>query len=84
MGRGEDLEGLDYKFFIQMIIYIGGLGVFYGTLKTELKYMKEKLDKHNSFQDRLVIVEQKSETIGEKLEYVREEQKEIWSKLDEK
>lgn len=51
--------------------------MIYGSIKTELKYMKEKLDKHNSFQDRLVIVEQCEKTMGEKLDELREEHKEM-------
>lgn len=39
--------------------------------------MKEKLDKHNSFQDRLVIVEQCTKNVSEKVDELREEHREI-------
>lgn len=65
------------SFIIQTGITVGSIGVFYGTIKTELRYMKEKLDKHNSFQDRLVVVEQCTKNIIEKVDELRDEHREI-------
>ena len=61
------------EFWVQIIIYVGSLGMIYGSIKTELKYMKEKLDKHNSFQDRLVRVEESSKSFHHRLDELKGE-----------
>lgn len=60
------------EFWIQIIVYVGSFGMFFGSIKTELKYMKEKLDKHNSFQDRLVVVEESSKSAHHRIDELRE------------
>ncbi|NDL68008.1 hypothetical protein [Anaerotalea alkaliphila] len=59
---------LDYKFWIQILVYAGTFGGFYGSMKTEMRWMKEKLDKHNSFQDRLVRVEESGKSAHHRLD----------------
>lgn len=70
------MEQFDAKFWIQLIVYAGSFGAFGGKIMTELKYMKEKLDKHNSFQDRLTKVESSSESVHLRLDEIREHIKE--------
>lgn len=55
------------EFWVQMGVYFATFGYMYGSLKTEMKYMKEKLDKHNSFQDRLTVMEAEHKGIKDKL-----------------
>lgn len=77
------MEAMDIKFLVQVMIYIVTLGSFYGKLTTELKYMKEKLDKHNSFQDRLVMVEQSTSSAHYRLDEHRKRIDRFDDKFDE-
>lgn len=70
------MEQFDVKFWIQIAVYAGSFGVFYGRMVTELKYMKEKLDKHNSFQDRLVKNEESTKSVHHRLDEIRDHIKE--------
>ena len=73
----------DIEFWIQMGVYVGSFGYVYGTLTTRMKYMEDKLDKHNSFQDRLVIVEQSDKALHSRLDNQEEHQGKIHDRLDE-
>jgi len=70
------MNQFDAQFWIQIVVYAVSFGTFYGKMTTELKYMKEKLDKHNSFQDRLTKVESSSESVHLRLDEIREHIKE--------
>lgn len=59
---------LDYKFWLQILIYAITFGITFGKISTELKWMKEKLDRHNSFQDRVVVVEQSTKSIHHRMD----------------
>ena len=69
------METLDMKFWLQIITTLITVGTLYGklsgdyaTLKNEIKWMKEKLDRHNSFQDRLVRVEESSKSMHHRMD----------------
>lgn len=70
------MDQFDTQFWIQLIVYAVSFGTFYGKMTTELKYMKEKLDKHNSFQDRLTKTESSSKSVHVRLDEIREHIKE--------
>ena len=45
------------EFWIQMICYGVTFGTFAGVVKTKLKYIEEKLDKHNNLVERTYKLE---------------------------
>ncbi|MEG0615466.1 MAG: hypothetical protein RR540_06890 [Oscillospiraceae bacterium] len=45
------------EFWIQMIVYAVTFGVSAGIIKTKLKYIEEKLDKHNNLVERTYKIE---------------------------
>lgn len=42
---------------IQLVVYGVSIGVIYGTVKTRLNYIEEKLDKHNNVVERVYKLE---------------------------
>lgn len=62
------METLDAKFWLQILIYALSFGTMYGRMSTEMKWMKEKLDRHNSFQDRLVRNEESCKSMHHRLD----------------
>lgn len=45
------------EFWIQMIVYGVSFGTCIGVIKTKLKYIEEKLDKHNNVVERTYKLE---------------------------
>ncbi len=43
---------------IQLVVYGVSIGVIYGTVKTRLNYIEQKLDKHNNVVERVYKLEQ--------------------------
>lgn len=43
---------------IQLVVYGVSIGVIYGTVKTRLNYIEQKLDKHNNVAERVYKLEQ--------------------------
>lgn len=43
---------------IQLVVYGVSIGVVYGTVKTRLNYIEQKLDKHNNVVERVYKLEQ--------------------------
>ncbi len=52
------MEQFDVQFWIQIVIYAVSFGIVYGQLQTKIKYIEQKLDKHNNFVERLYKVEE--------------------------
>lgn len=59
------------EFWVQIAVYAVSFGVMFGKVSTELRWMKEKLDKHNSFQDRLVKCEEASKSAHYRIDDIR-------------
>lgn len=51
---------------IQLAVYGVSIGVVYGTVKTRLNYIEQKLDKHNNVVERVYKLEQDQAVIMEK------------------
>lgn len=43
---------------IQLVVYGVSIGIIYGTVKTRLNYIEDKLDKHNNVVERVYKLEQ--------------------------
>ena len=56
------------EFWIQMIAYGVTFGTFAGIVKTKLKYIEDKLDKHNSLVERTYKLEKDIALLNEKQE----------------
>lgn len=76
----EQINWTDYLAVIQIILLVLGLGIIYGTLKTRLDYMEEKLDKHNNFINRVYELESNVRAIWRRIDDVCEELK--WRNTD--
>ncbi len=57
----------DTEFFLQILIYALSFGTFYGTTTTRLKNLEQKMDKHNSFIERIYSLEDKVKNANYKL-----------------
>jgi len=62
------MDNFGVEFWVQIGAYLSTFGYMYGSLKTEMKWMKEKLDRHNSFQDRLTKVESKNDALHNRVD----------------
>lgn len=51
---------------IQLVVYGVSIGAIYGTVKTRLNYIEQKLDKHNNVVERVYKLEQDQAVILEK------------------
>lgn len=51
---------------IQLVAYGVSIGVIYGTVKTRLNYIEEKLDKHNNVVERVYKLETDQEVLQER------------------
>ena len=54
------------EFWIQMIVYAISLGSFGGVVLTRLSYLERKMDKHNSFVEKVYGCEKALEVCEEK------------------
>lgn len=43
---------------VQLVVYGVSIGMIYGTVKTRLNYIEDKLDKHNNVVERVYKLEQ--------------------------
>lgn len=59
---------LSTEFWIQIVIYGISFGTVFGTFRTRLNYMEKKLDKHNSFAERLACVEQSTKSAHHRID----------------
>ncbi len=57
----------DNEFLLQILIYALSFGTFYGTTTTRLKNLEQKMDKHNSFIERIYSLEDKVKSANAKL-----------------
>lgn len=53
---------------IQLCVYGVSIGVIYGTMKTRLNYIEQKLDKHNNVVERVYKLETDQAVLAEKQE----------------
>ncbi len=53
---------------IQLCVYGVSIGVIYGTMKTRLNYIEQKLDKHNNVVERVYKLEADQAVLAEKQE----------------
>lgn len=51
---------------IQLTVYGVSIGVIYGTVKTRLNYIEDKLDKHNNVVERVYKLETDQEVLQER------------------
>lgn len=51
---------------IQLCVYGVSIGVIYGTMKTRLNYIEQKLDKHNNVVERVYKLETDQAVLAEK------------------
>lgn len=58
------------EFWIGLVIQLGvygvSIGVIYGTVKTRLNYIEQKLDKHNNVVERVYKLEKDQAVLDEK------------------
>ena len=64
---------LDTQFWIQLVVYAVSFAFAWGNVTTRLKYLEEKMDKHNNMQERLVIVEQRSKSAHHRIDEIKTE-----------
>lgn len=59
---------LSTEFWVQMIIYAATFGGVYGSIKTRLKQLEIKMDKHNNIVERLTICEQSTKSAHHRID----------------
>lgn len=66
----------DTQFWIQIIIYAVTFGTVYGQISTKIKYIEQKLDKHNNVVERLFAVEASTKSAHHRIDEMRDDIKE--------
>lgn len=64
------------EFWIQIIIYAITFGTVYGQITTKIKYIEQKLDKHNNVIERLYKVEESTKVAHNRIDELRNDFKE--------
>ena len=60
------------EFWIMLITYAATFGMTYGRITTRLKYLEDKMDKHNNDIERLTIVEQSTKSAHHRIDEIKE------------
>jgi hypothetical protein len=64
------MNTLGIEFWVQIMIYCIGFGAIYGTINTRLKYIEQKLDKHNSVVERTYKLEERCKSNTHRLDSI--------------
>ena len=64
---------------VQLSVYGASIGVIYGTMRTRLNYLEQKLDKHNCLVERMykaekdiLIIDEKVKTLNHRVDELEE------------
>ena len=60
----ENLDSL--RSWVQIMLYAISVGIIYGSIRTQMKYLEKKVDMHNNAVERLYKAEKKLDVIEEK------------------
>ncbi|SCJ35508.1 Uncharacterised protein [Anaerotruncus sp. 2789STDY5834896] len=63
----------DPQFWVQILIYAVSFGVMYGQITTRIKYLEQKVDKHNQVVERMAVAERDIKSAHRRIDEVREE-----------
>jgi hypothetical protein len=61
------------EFWIQILIYGVSFGIVFGQFQTKIKYIEQKLDKHNNVIERLYKCEEKTDSAHKRIDELKEE-----------
>ena len=63
----------DPQFWVQILIYAVSFGVVYGQITTRIKYLEQKVDKHNQVVERMAVAERDIKSAHRRIDEMREE-----------
>ena len=63
----------DPQFWVQILIYAVSFGVVYGQITTRIKYLEQKVDKHNDVVERMAMAERDIKSAHRRIDEMREE-----------
>lgn len=63
----------DPQFWVQILIYAVSFGVMYGQITTRIKYLEQKVDKHNQVVERMAVAERDIKSAHRRIDEMREE-----------
>ena len=63
----------DPQFWVQILIYAVSFGVMYGQITTRIKYLEQKVDKHNQVVERTAVAERDIKSAHRRIDEMREE-----------
>ena len=61
------------EFWIMLLTYAASFGVVYGQITVRLRYLEDKMDKHNNAVERLGVVESSLKSAHHRIDELREE-----------
>lgn len=61
------------QFWVQILIYAVSFGVMYGQITTRIKYLEQKVDKHNQVVERMAVAERDIKSAHRRIDEMREE-----------
>ncbi|SDM54058.1 hypothetical protein [Acetanaerobacterium elongatum] len=64
---------LSVEFWIQIIIYAVSFGVVFGQFQAKIKYLEQKLDKHNNVIERLYKLEESTKSAHSRIDELKED-----------
>lgn len=63
----------DPQFWVQILIYAVSFGVMYGQITTRIKYLEQKVDKHNQVVERMAVAERDIKSAHRRIDEMRKE-----------
>lgn len=63
---------LDTQFWIQIIVYAVSFSAAWGSMNTRIKYLEQKMDKHNNVIERTAVVESSLKSAHHRIDEMKE------------
>ena len=61
------------EFWVMLVTYGVSFGVMYGQITTRLRYLEQKMDRHNNLQERLAVTERDLKSAWRAIDEMKEE-----------
>lgn len=62
----------DTEFWIQIVVYAGSFAAAWGAVTTRIKYLEQKVDKHNQVIERVYRVEESTKSAHHRIDEIKE------------
>ena len=74
-GRWSQMPQFSSEFWIQILIYAATFGTMYGQMRTQIRNLEQKVEKHNNMVERTYVLERDLKTAFRYIDELKEEQR---------